>query len=675
MLFHALDAEGSGVDLEQVVATLEEPLDVAAFRQAWERVVARHAILRTAFRWEGLLEPRQEVYDRAEFSCEQLDWRAVPPHARAERLAGYLALDRRRGFDLAKAPLMRLMLAEEGVSRWTLVWTFHHALLDGRSFPLVLREVFGAYEAAQAGQPWDAPRPRPYRDYIAWLRSQDLGPAEAFWRNALAGFRAPTPVGIDGDRAAEPAGIGVGERRLGEAATLPLREFAHRHGLTLNTLVQGAWALLLHRYTGEEDVVFGSTRACRRSALGGADDLVGLLINTLPVRVRVRADSALVPWLRLLREQQLAVRPHEHTPLVKVQAWSEVPRGRPLFESLVVFENETLDQQLRTLGGAWEGRRFIYRGQTNYPVTVIGYGDRELLLRLEYDRRRIGDAAGGRMLGHLLRLLEGMVAAPADAPVAAIPLLTEEERARLAGPVAWEPAPGGPCLHERFEAQVARTPDAVAVCCGDAALTYGELNRRANELARRLGDLGVGPETLVGLRLERSLDLVVAILGILKAGGAYLPLDPAYPKDRLAFMVEDARVPVIVAQRALEASLPAGPAARVLMEDLGPGVEENPRSGATASNLAYVIYTSGSTGKPKGCEITHGNVTRLFDVDRCLVRVRPAGRVDAVPLVRVRLLGVGALGGAALRRSAGGGALLGEPLAGGVPRPARGGSG
>jgi amino acid adenylation domain-containing protein/non-ribosomal peptide synthase protein (TIGR01720 family) len=194
-----------------------------------------------------------------------------------------------------------------------------------------------------------------------------------------------------------------------------------------------------------------------------------------------------------------------------------------------------------------------------------------------------------------------------------LPLLTEAERSALAGPVAPGQGLTSPCLHERFGEQVARTPEAVAACCGDAALTYAELNQRANALARRLAALGVGPETLVGLSLERSLDLVVGILGILKAGGAYLPLDPAYPRERLAFMVEDARVPVIVTQRALEASLPAGPAARVLMEELGPGVEENSRSGATASNLAYVIYTSGSTGKPKGCEITHGNVTRLFE--------------------------------------------------------------
>ena len=319
-----------------------------------------------------------------------------------------------------------------------------------------------------------------------------------------------------------------------------------------------------------------------------------------------------MPWLRRLREQQVTLRPYEHTPLVKVQAWSEVARGRPLFDSLVVFENETLDAGLRALGGAWENRHFLYRGQTNYPVTVIGYGDRELLLRIEYDRTRIGDKAGHRMLGHLVTLMEGMGAAP-EAPLATLPLLTEEERHRLVPPAAARVALSGPCVHERFETQVERAPDAVALTFEGVSLTYAELNRRANRLAHRLRALGVGPETLVGLSLERSADLVVAILGILKAGGAYLPLDPAYPKDRLAFMLEDAQVPVIVTERALAETLPPGPAARVLVDEAGSWAEDNPGSGATAANLAYVIYTSGSTGKPKGCQITHGNVTRLFD--------------------------------------------------------------
>jgi amino acid adenylation domain-containing protein/non-ribosomal peptide synthase protein (TIGR01720 family) len=504
------------------------------------------------------------------------------------------------------------------------LWTFHHALLDGRSFPIVLREVFLCYEAIRDGREASLPAPRPYADYIAWLRTQDLGRAEAFWRSTLKGFSAPTPVpghrATVGDVGAAPEGRGVHELQLASETTARLSAFAREHGVTLNTLVQAAWGLLLQRYSGESEVVFGVTRACRRSALDGAEDMVGLFINTLPVRVAVDGDARLGPWLRSLREGQVAVREFEHSPLARVQAWSDVPRGRALFESVVVFEGYLLDRILRADGGAWSNRHFEYIGQTSLPITLIAYAADELVVRLEHYRRVVNDETGARLLTHVRTLLEGMLKG-ADQRLGDLPLVVDEERESILA--RWRP--GGvrrrvkTCIHQRFEAQVERSPDSVAVVFEGHALTYRELNRRANRLARRLRALGVGPESLVGLCVDRSLNIIVGILGILKAGGAYVPLDPAYPRDRLAFMLEDSAVPVLVVERALQSSLPPHRADVVPVDDreaLAAGSAEDDGSAPTATqpgNLAYVIYTSGSTGRPKGVLVTHDNVIRLMD--------------------------------------------------------------
>ena len=608
MLFHSLDQHESGVDVEQIVCSLEEELNVDGFLRAWAEVVAHHDILRSSFGIGASGDPVQEVHERAEIDCERLDWSALSRAEQEHRFRELLADDRLRGFDLGRPPLLRLALIRLADRSWKVLWTFHHILLDGRSFPIVLREAFGLYEGIRNGRPFEPPRPRPYREYIEWLAGQDLSRAELHWRAALKGFSAPTPIGTS--RPSE-RGRGVHTLRLPEQTTTALRGFAETCGVTLNTLIQGAWAILLHRYSGEPEVVFGATRACRRSALEGAEDMVGLFINTLPVRVAVDEGRPLAEWLQALRTEQTGVRPVEHTPLSLVQGWSEVPRGTPLFDSIVVFENYLLDTALRSAGGEWAARHFEYIGQTSLPVTLIAYADPSLLLRLEYYRNRLDDESAGRMLGHLRVLLEGMQAG-AQQQLADLPMLTAAEEhellSRWGHPGARRTTPT--CIHDRFAAQAAATPDAVAVTCQDASLSYRELDRRANRMAHRLRAAGVGPDVLVGLCVERSLDMVAAILAILKAGGAYVPLDPAYPADRIAFMLEDAALPVVVTDRALASRVPAGGARVLLLDELAAGTDEPPVpvSGVAPEHLAYVIYTSGSTGRPKGILISHANL-------------------------------------------------------------------
>jgi amino acid adenylation domain-containing protein/non-ribosomal peptide synthase protein (TIGR01720 family) len=612
MLFHSLYAGQSGVDIEQMFCALHEDLDVPAFQTAWQQVLARHSVLRTAFRWIGLDEPLQEVHPYVSIPLEMHDWRGLTPNDRALRLRNYLDVDRRKGFKLDEVPLMRLALYRLDEADYQLLWTFHHALLDGRSFPLVLKDVFTFYEANRQALDLKLPRPRPYRDYIEWLQQQDLSKAESFWRRALASFVVPTPL---------PAAhailenhqeqrFGEQEIRLSEELTAALQSLAGENGLTVNTIIQGSWALLLNRYSGDEDVVFGATRACRRSALEGADSMIGLFINTLPVRACVAPDALLLPWLKELRAQSVDLRAFEHTPLSKVQAWSDVPKGTPLFESILVFDKHRLNTLLRSQGGAWKHREFRYTGQTNYPMRVSVFLEKELSLNIQYDRFRFDDAAMARLGGHLEALL-GEIAANPFRPLSAYSLLTAAERKQILE--EWSSGQtevqANYCVHQIFEAHAERTPENIAIECEGKRLTYAELNSRSNQLAQYLKRLGVGPEAIIGLHLERSVDLIVGLLGILKAGAAYLPLDMTLPKQRLKFMLQDARSPFVVTTQDLIGNLEGCGSKPICLDTdrsiIGEQSTENVASQTSQSNPVYVIYTSGSTGQPKGVVVEH----------------------------------------------------------------------
>lgn len=622
MLFHSRYAPESGVYIEQLIGALHEKLNISAFKRAWQRLLERHPILRTSFRWEDLDEPLQQVHRDTAVSFHEQDWRGLSQREQEDRLNSYLQSDRHGGFALNHPPLMRVELLRLAESHYDFIWTFHHALLDGESLLLVLKELFGYYEAFSQDQDIEREPPLPYRDYIDWLGRQDFGKARNYWQEQLRGFTAPTPLLGDQRHRAElrdREGYGEQSLRLSESLTFALESLAQQHQLTLNSLAQGAWSLLLSRYSGQEDIVFGATRRCRRPPLKGANSIAGLFINTLPVRVRVPADMPLLPWLKQLWAQWflVAYRGYEQTPMVDIQKWSDVAAGKPLFESLLVFENDSLNSALRAQGGSWEQREFQLLEQTNYPLTVVVYGGRELLLKIEYDRRRFDEATIARMLGHVETLLEGMIANP-EQHLSSVPLLTPAERHQLL--IEWNDAAGDcpkdSCIHELFEARVKETPDAAAVVFDSEHLTYQELNTRANRLAHRLRELGVGPEVLVAICMERSLDLVVGLLGILKAGGAYVPLDPGYPTERIRFMLEDSRAGVLLTEQGLMRKV-AGYGGHVVSmdsdwEDIGRKSERSPVSGVRPQNLAYVIYTSGSTGEPKGVAIEHHSTVTLL---------------------------------------------------------------
>nr|QEO74476.1 condensation domain-containing protein [uncultured bacterium] len=636
MLFHSLLAPHSEMYVRQVILSLHEGVDAAALRRAWEAAVRRHAILRSGLRWEGLDEPMQEVHAHAPVPFEEADWRGLSGAERDARLESFLQAERQRGFDFSRPPLMRLHLFRFAEEDYRLVWTFHHVLSDASSDVLLLKEVFSRYEASRRGEDAEPASATPFSEHAEWLRRLDADGARAYWRGLLEGFAGPTPLPAASSRAAGESSRPSGEQsvRLPEELTSALKSFAQRHGLTLNTLMQAAWALLLGAYSREREVVFGAARACRRSALGGrgAEEIVGPFVNILPVRVPVSDDAPLAAWLKGLRDQWLAMRDYEHTPLVKIQEWVGLPHGVPLFDSVLTFDRRQMNTLLRALGEGWLRREVrTIQARTNYGLTLAGYGEDSFLLSIRYDTGRFDGATVRRMLGHLREAFEGFLRHEGGR-LSDISLLPEAELHQVL--YEWNGTridyPADACAHALFEAQAARAPEATALVFGDSRVTYGELEARANRLAHRLRRLDVGAETRVGLLLGRSPELVVGVLGVLKAGGAYVALDPAYPKERLSFILRDARAGVLLTQAGLAEGL-EGHAEHVIRLDedwqsIAAESARRPHAEASTRNAAYVIYTSGSTGTPKGVVVEHRSLCNLISWHNRAFAVGPEDR-------------------------------------------------
>jgi amino acid adenylation domain-containing protein/non-ribosomal peptide synthase protein (TIGR01720 family) len=618
MLFHTIySSETASTYYEWLDFPLRGDVDAEALKRAWGQVLERHPILRTAFVWQREGEAVQVVKRQVALPFEEHDWRGVEPEEQRRRLEALLDADRARGFELTEAPLMRMALIRMSAGVSHFVWSNHHLLLDGWSKALVLQEVFAAYRAAGASTAAALPpAPRPYRDYIAWLRRQDKEAARRFWQESLAGFNAPAQLPGSGTGAGAQGSYARCEARLGAEQTRALREMARRHRLTPNTIVQGAWALLLMRHAGVNDVAFGAVASGRPASLEGVERMVGLFINTLPVRARARGDERAAEWLKRLQSEQAGAREYEYVGLAEVQGWSEVGRGTPLFESVVVFENYPVDESLTGADDATApdlGAGFVEK--TNYPLTLLVRSDTELSLQLSFDCQRFDESAIERTLRHLLTLIESMTSRP-DARLSELELIDADERRQLVE--EWNDTRTelpGVCVHELFERRAASAPEAVALISDGGQMSYGELNEKANRLARLLRKRGVGEESRVGLLMERGAAAVVSVLAILKAGGAYVPLDPEYPRERLVFMLEDSDVRLVLTRGGVPEVL-GGIGVGVV--DLRVAEEELAReSGADLEcvndrdSAAYIMYTSGSTGRPKGVLVTHRGVIRL----------------------------------------------------------------
>ncbi|AXF20631.1 non-ribosomal peptide synthetase [Burkholderia pyrrocinia] len=618
ILFHALFAPGHASYVNQLVATATA-LDADRLAAAFDASVARHDILRTSVMPDEAA-PLQCVHRHAQMPVEQLDWRTRGDTLDAD-FDAWLAADRARGFDWREPPLMRLTLIRVTDDAWRIVWTRHHVLLDGWSTARLLGDVLRDYRDPDAVSPFASRPALRYRDFIAWLGTRDRDADERFWTDRLARLDAPTLIA---ERAADRADAEMVTWRatLGADAMTRVAQTARALKLTVNTLVQGAWALALQRMTHQPAVAFGATVAGRPDALADVDTVLGLFINTLPVITAPAPQQRAADWLQALQRDNAAAAEHAHTPLADIQRWAR-GAGGALFDTLVVFENYPVDDTARDA----DPRALALSGvhsieATDFALTLVIESGAELTIDYGYDTARV-DARQVETWHRAFACALDALARTPDALLGTLSIADDATRDALALAQdiarAW-PASQRQPLHLQFAEAARATPEAIALEYADIhggvhRATYRELDIGTSRIAAALRRRGVRPDTPVALCVERSFDMVMALVGVLKAGAAYLPVDPDYPAERIAYLLRDARPAVAITQAHLreqvDAALGDGTATQLLTvaDLLADDVDDAPAGVAAAiddARLAYLIYTSGSTGKPKGAGNTHG---------------------------------------------------------------------
>ncbi len=617
MIFHSLLAPASGAFVIRTRVDFSKDLDVTALKAAVGDLAARHPALRTSFRWQDRTQPLQIVHGKVEIPFEMVDISAADDGA--EALEAVVSSDLARPLDLLVPPLMRLTLVRRR-DGWTLVWLKHHAVIDGWSMPLLYDDLMRFYAAHAFGSAVEhAPAPG-FDRYIAWLGDWDSTAARQHWQHELSGFDAPTELGIGRGAVAETGRIGraVAQVVPGDFARLMSKARAGR--VTLGTLVIGAFLILLARTSGTGEVLTHVTVSGRPSDLPGAEEIVGMFLNTLPLRADIKDDDDLWPWLRALQERQAANDAMGHLGLVDIQRMSAVPAGQRLSETLIIVQNTPLGEAMAAgPGGQAAGLSRLVTGveglqKTGAPVTVFAEGrDNDLTLTVQYDSGRFDAADMRDLAARLGRILREMIS---GAKLGDLRLLGPEEEARImarsSGPCA--PMPTGSSLIAIFEQQARKTPDRIAMFDGTRELSCKALDQRAAQIARAIIDQGVEPGDVVGLLSERSIDTTAALLGIMKAGAAFLALDPGYPVARLAAMLADSGAKMVLHAAPLD---PAMKAPSMLIAD---ALAYSPASGIIPpgsgllqpESLACLIYTSGSTGQPKGVRALHRGALNRF---------------------------------------------------------------
>lgn len=628
ILYHTLSSSRAGEYFEQYTCTFNVALDIDRFELAWQTVVARHPALRSLFAWEKQDRPLQLVRKRVSLPWDFETWTGISDSEIEQRWSELVRDQRAKGFDLAQAPLMRFTLVRLGDERYRFLWSFHHALVDGWSLRLVLDEIAECYvQPVFDGSPSKAGK-LTFENFIARLSGFEIA-ARAYWSGVLSGFASPTsPI----PRATslyttDDASSGVKSFVLQPEIVIGLEAFARRERLTLNTLILGAWAILLGRYASANDVVFGTTVSGRSMDLPGLDSVVGMFINTLPLRVHILPDRPLNEWLHEIQSQQVEMRNYEHSSLVDVRRCSDVAPGAALFDSIIVFQNVpplraiSARQQLQVSDEN-------YMEYSHYPLALLVFPGEHIELVTVYKQNQFDSATVDAIQSQLQHVLQTFIASP-DQRIGAVPIFPEAYRDRVLRD--WNNTvvelPTDRCVHEIIAAQAITSPNSIAIESDRERVTYKELMDRVSLIASYLTERGIGKGTCVPVFAERNANAIVAMLAVLRVGAAYVPMDTTHPRDRSAYVFDDLRnyshsavasdrlQLLILTESHLAEKLPSGALETVCVDEIV--AASGAASGAmecvkgvqvAADHLAYVIYTSGSTGQPKGVMVEHASL-------------------------------------------------------------------
>jgi amino acid adenylation domain-containing protein/non-ribosomal peptide synthase protein (TIGR01720 family) len=616
LLFHSVYAQQSSSYLQQVSWHFNGELNVDLWRESWLQLTQRHPVLRTGFDWLGAEQPLQVVFEQVPFAWQDIDYSREDQATQQQWVDSFLQQDKQLPFDIKTTPLLRFALLRLSAAHTVFVWSYHHILLDGWSLPKLIEDVFGLYAAKVTGQQAQLPERKPFHDYIAWLQDQDSNAMETYWRRQLNGFSDVNKLAIDlgGDSHIQQAEFNQAAAVLARDFTDAINGFAQQQRVTVNIVLQAAWVVLLSRYCSSRDILFGLTVSGRPAGLDHVGDMLGLFINTVPVRAQLSADQTLEQLLQQLMGDSLDREPFTYVQLAELQRWSQVQAGQGLFDSLFIFENYPMDETLDKQSSVLQLNDFQVYEQTDLPLTLLITPGKQLALKISYQQQRFEAQAVQRLLEHFQGIIKRMISAP-QSLLADIGLLQPMEQQQLLSAndkaVDRECLPGL-CLHQLITEQARQSADKVAVRFADRQLTYAQLEQQSDLLAQQLLALGITTESIVAICMPRSVEMPVALLAVLKTGAAYLPLDLNLPAKRLQYMVEDsgAELVLVKGQTDLEFPVKVQDVSRLLANENTQ--KQETQINVSPDNLAYVIYTSGSTGKPKAVQVSHKNIVNFM---------------------------------------------------------------